>query len=135
MLSTPPPAERDAYVADAERAAVFSSRRWFDPRRARQRAAAAFDRAFSPRAPSVNSPPSTPAATAPSALAETAVPTLVIHGRDDTLITPTGGIATAEAIPDATLLLLAHMGHDLPEPLWPVIVAAIAHQTTDATTR
>ena len=33
-----------------------------------------------------------------------------------------GRAATAEAIPDANLLLLAHMGHDLPEPLWPMIV-------------
>ena len=53
------------------------------------------------------------------------VPTLVIHGRDDTLITPEGGTLTAEAIPSATLLLLADMGHDTPEPLWPVIVPTI----------
>ena len=53
------------------------------------------------------------------------MPSLVIHGRDDTLITPEGGTLTAEAIPDATLLLLADMGHDMPEPLWPVIVPTI----------
>ena len=53
------------------------------------------------------------------------MPTLVIHGRDDTLITPSGGTLTAEAIPTANLLLLADMGHDLPVPLWPLIVDAI----------
>ena len=52
-------------------------------------------------------------------------PSFVLHGRDDTLITPEGGTLTADAIPGATYLLLADMGHDLPEPLWPVIVPAI----------
>ena len=61
------------------------------------------------------------------------MPTLVIHGRDDTLITPSGGTLTAEAIPEASLLLLAHMGHDLPEPLWPVIVDAVISHTVHAT--
>ena len=53
------------------------------------------------------------------------VPTLVIHGRDDTLITPSGGLRTAELIEGAHLMLLADMGHDLPEPLWPVVVDAV----------
>ena len=58
------------------------------------------------------------------------MPTLVIHGRDDTLIPPIGGERTAELIPAANLLLLADMGHDLPEPLWPLIVDAIVSHTT-----
>ena len=58
-------------------------------------------------------------------LATLDVPTLVIHGRDDTLITPDGGEATAAAIPGAHLLMLADMGHDLPAPLWPIIVGAM----------
>ena len=53
------------------------------------------------------------------------VPTLVLHGRDDTLITLSGAERTAELIPGADLLVLADMGHDLPEPLWPKIVHAI----------
>jgi len=60
------------------------------------------------------------------------VPTLVIHGRDDTLIAPSGGQRTAELISTASLLLLADMGHDLPQPLWPVIVDAVASHTTYA---
>jgi pimeloyl-ACP methyl ester carboxylesterase len=133
VLSTPPPADRDAYVADADRAAAFSSKKWFEPHRARERAAMAFDRAFYPEgigrqlAAVYASPDRT------HALADTSVATLVIHGRDDTLITPDGGLATADAIPNANLLLLAHMGHDLPEPLWPTIVAAITSHTNDRT--
>ena len=58
------------------------------------------------------------------------VPTLVIHGRADRLIDPSGGLRTAELIPGANLLLLNDMGHDLPEPLWPLVVDAIASHTT-----
>ena len=43
-----------------------------------------------------------------------------------------GGTLTAEAIPEASLLLLAHMGHDLPEPLWPMIVDAVISHTSHA---
>lgn len=55
-----------------------------------------------------------------------AVPTLVIHGRADRLVPPSGGEATAAAIPGARLLMLDGMAHDLPEPLWPELVQAIA---------
>jgi len=53
-------------------------------------------------------------------------PTLVIHGREDPLIRPSGGRATARAIPGARLVMLAGMGHDLPRPLWPLVIDAIA---------
>ena len=65
-------------------------------------------------------------------LAELDVPTLVIHGRDDTLITPSGGLRTAELIPGAHLLFLSDMGHDLPEPLWPQVIAAVTTLTSTA---
>jgi pimeloyl-ACP methyl ester carboxylesterase len=53
------------------------------------------------------------------------MPMLVIHGRDDTLITPEGGERTAELVPGSRYLLLSDMGHDTPEPLWPVLAEAI----------
>jgi pimeloyl-ACP methyl ester carboxylesterase len=53
-------------------------------------------------------------------------PTLVIHGDKDPLITPSGGRATAKAIPGARLMLVPGMGHGLPERLWPQLVDAIA---------
>ncbi|RSN30367.1 alpha/beta hydrolase [Amycolatopsis sp. WAC 04169] len=53
------------------------------------------------------------------------VPTLVIHGESDPLINVSGGKATAEAIPDAELLLFPGMGHELPRQLWPAIAGAI----------
>ncbi len=55
------------------------------------------------------------------------IPATVIHGSEDPLVAPTGGRATATAIRGCSLLMLAGMGHDLPRPLWPQIVTAIAH--------
>ncbi len=65
-----------------------------------------------------------------AALRKLDVPALVIHGHDDTLITPGGGSATAAAIPGAQLLMVADMGHDLPPPLWPLVVSAILDVTS-----
>jgi pimeloyl-ACP methyl ester carboxylesterase len=61
------------------------------------------------------------------------VPTLVIHGKADRLVNPSGGRATAKAIPGARLLLIEGMGHDLPRGVWPQIVDAIAENAERAT--
>jgi pimeloyl-ACP methyl ester carboxylesterase len=53
------------------------------------------------------------------------VPTLVIHGLADTLVDPSGGRATAAAIPGAELVLIEGMGHNLPPGLWQRIVEHI----------
>ena len=53
-------------------------------------------------------------------------PTLVIHGTSDKLVRPSGGRATAKAIPGARLLRIDDMGHDLPRHEWNRIIGAIA---------
>jgi pimeloyl-ACP methyl ester carboxylesterase len=53
------------------------------------------------------------------------VPTLVIHGTIDNLVAPSGGERTAELVPDAKLLMIEGMGHDLPQPLWDQFVDAV----------
>ena len=53
------------------------------------------------------------------------VPTLVIHGLLDRLVLPSGGVATARAVPESRLLMFPDMAHDLPRPRWDEIVAAI----------
>jgi pimeloyl-ACP methyl ester carboxylesterase len=60
------------------------------------------------------------------ALGRLAVPTVVVHGTADRMCDPSGGRATAEAIPGARLELVAGMGHDLPRGAWPRLVRAIA---------
>jgi pimeloyl-ACP methyl ester carboxylesterase len=54
------------------------------------------------------------------------LPALVIHGKNDILVNPSGGRATAKAIPGARLKLVEGMGHDLPRALWPDFVKEIA---------
>ena len=53
------------------------------------------------------------------------VPALVIHGDVDPLVPLAGGIATANAIPGAKLVVIKGMGHALPIPMWPQIIEAI----------
>ena len=67
-------------------------------------------------------------------LAALTVPTLVIHGLDDTLIDPSGGRRTAELVPGAKLMLVEDMGHDRPEPLWPLLCDAILEHTAGTST-
>ncbi|MGD9620024.1 MAG: alpha/beta fold hydrolase [Mycolicibacterium sp.] len=52
-------------------------------------------------------------------------PTVVIHGKADKLMRPTGGRAVARAIDGARLVLFDGMGHELPEPLWDDIVGEL----------
>ena len=65
------------------------------------------------------------AATASADLKHIQAPTLVIHGKSDRLVRPSGGRATARAIPGARLDLIDGMGHDLPRGVWPRILDGI----------
>jgi pimeloyl-ACP methyl ester carboxylesterase len=68
-----------------------------------------------------------------AALHGVTVPTTVIHGANDPLVRPSGGKATAKAIPDARLKLIEGMGHDLPRDLWPTFVEEIATNAARST--
>lgn len=59
-------------------------------------------------------------------------PTVVIHGRADTLMRPAGGRAIASAIRGARLVLFDGMGHDLPEPLFDDIIAELTTTFTQS---
>ena len=52
-------------------------------------------------------------------------PTVVIHGKADKLMRPSGGRSIASAIPNARLVLFDGMAHDLPEELWDDIVGEL----------
>jgi len=60
------------------------------------------------------------------------VPTVVIHGEADVLVTPNGGHATAALIPGAKLVTIPGMGHGLPPGAWPVVIDAIVENTQRA---
>ena len=62
------------------------------------------------------------------------VPTVVLHGADDPLVQPVGGVETANAIPGAELRIIPGMGHDLPPGLYDIFVDAILAAATRAKT-
>lgn len=62
-------------------------------------------------------------------LREVSAPTLVVHGELDPLVQPSGGERTAEAVPDAELLLVPDMGHDVAPPMWPTLFDALDQLT------
>jgi pimeloyl-ACP methyl ester carboxylesterase len=66
-------------------------------------------------------------------LSELRVPTLVLHGSSDVLVRPSGGMATAAAVPNSRLVMIGGMGHDLPRDLWPMF-ANMIRATADAAT-
>ena len=90
----------------------------YDEDAARQRARLAFDRGVSPKGFSRQLAAILASGNRKPALAAVTTPTLVVHGDADKLVPPTGGIDTAEAIPNAELMMIEGMGHDLPEELW-----------------
>ncbi len=70
-----------------------------------------------------------------TALAHVRAPVLVVHGDADPLIQLPGGLATAVALPDAELLVIPGMGHNLPRAMWPTLVVAISRLADRAEAR
>jgi pimeloyl-ACP methyl ester carboxylesterase len=130
-LLAPPSPVRETYVANAvESWRVLASPRYYDADMVRDRAGAQFDRSYHPEGTTRQLAAIFASGDRVEGLRALRVPTLVIHGRADRLITLSGGERTAELVPGANLLVLNDMGHDLPEPLWPIIVDAIVSHTT-----
>jgi pimeloyl-ACP methyl ester carboxylesterase len=126
-LMAPPAATREAYQdAVVHHAHVWGSPGLFDAERLRETAARAWDRGYNPAGTARQVLAILSSGSRSAELAGLSVPTLVIHGTADTLVQPSGGERTAEVIPDAKLLVIDGMGHDVPPPLWPQLVDAIA---------
>jgi pimeloyl-ACP methyl ester carboxylesterase len=58
-------------------------------------------------------------------LAGITVPTLVIHGGAETMLSPHAARETARVIPGARLVSYPGMGHDLPRELWPSMIGEL----------
>jgi pimeloyl-ACP methyl ester carboxylesterase len=126
-LLSPPPTTRDEYQDAALRmAGVWGSPGLYDVDRLRRMAVEAWDRGYDPSGTARQLAAITASGSRADALATLAVPTLVIHGTADTLVQPSGGERTAELVPDAKLLVIEGMGHDLAPPLWPTVIDALA---------
>jgi pimeloyl-ACP methyl ester carboxylesterase len=63
---------------------------------------------------------------------QTTAPTVVIHGRADKLMRPSGGRAVTRAIEGARLVTYDGMGHDLPQQLWDQVIGVLAKNFNEA---
>jgi pimeloyl-ACP methyl ester carboxylesterase len=109
----------------------------FDEAEVRELAALQYDRGFNPAGVTRQLVAILASGSRVAGLRAVRVPALVIHGKDDPLVPLAAGEDTAAALPNAELLVIDGMGHDLPRPLWPRIIDAIAELTAraDAGTR
>lgn len=128
-LLTPPPSDRAGYIDAAQRTLVWRSKRYPELDEARRLAGESYDRCYCPEGTTRQFAAMISSGSRAEGLAQLSVPTLVMHGLDDTLIQPDGGERTAALVPGAQLLLIEDMGHDRPQPLWPEICGAILQHT------
>ena len=124
MVRMPEPTRETAAERSVQSFALWSSPH-FNPEVHRVITQASIDRSYRPvgTARQTTAIMASPDRTA--GLNAVKAPTLVIHGLVDRLVKPSGGVATARAVPGSTLLMFPDMGHDLPEPRWADIVDGI----------
>ena len=129
----PPPSTREGVIERA--AAIFGivgSKELHDEEHIREMAGRSFDRNHDPRGPGRQLGAVIKTGDRGHLLRSITAPTLVIHGTRDKLVRPSGGRATAKAIPGARLMKIDGMGHDLPRPLWGMLIGAIAQHVRAA---
>ena len=125
-LAAPPGTTRDEQIErDVAARRVWASPSWFDESEARAYYAESYDRARSPTGALRQFNAMIASGSREDALRTLAIPTLVVHGTLDPLIAPDGGTRTAELVPDAELLMIEGMAHDLPVEAWQPIISAI----------
>ena len=129
LIVTPAPSDRDEYIAFAPKWQLWQSKKYRSDELSRRNAIRDFDRSNYPEGGPRQMAAIYASGSRAEGLQKLHVPTLVIHGTEDQLITPSGGERTAELIPNSTLLMVDDMGHDMPEPLWPLYLDAISKHT------
>ncbi len=129
-----PQFERSAYIEDflAGYQMIGSRRYPPDPDRKRAQGARCFDRGIHPAGSARQLAAIIAAPDRTERLRRLSVPTTVIHGDADPLVNISGGRATAQAIPDARLIVIEGMGHDMPPELWSQIIEAIVENAARA---
>jgi pimeloyl-ACP methyl ester carboxylesterase len=133
-LLAPPPPTREAAIAQGLSTwkAIASPAYPPDEAELRARIASDYDRCFYPIGIARQLVAILATGDRTEALRRIRVPTLVIHGEADPLVTLSGGEATSAAVPGAKLVTFPGMGHDMPPALWPQFVAAIAGLAREA---
>jgi pimeloyl-ACP methyl ester carboxylesterase len=127
LLLGSPPREREAAIERVVRTfrTIGSPGYPFEEERVREIAGRSFDRGHSQAGIARQLHAIAASGDRTPRLRKLNLPAAVIHGKSDILVNPSGGRATAKAIPGARLNLIEGMGHDLPRALWPSFVEEI----------
>lgn len=116
LLLTPPPQGREPFIEFNLKLfrALTGPRFGFDEEWVRNLMARAYDRALCPQGEARQLVAILTQGNRRTALNTLKIPTLVIHGDADPLVSVQAGKDTAEAVPGAELKIKEGMGHDLP---------------------
>jgi pimeloyl-ACP methyl ester carboxylesterase len=97
----------------------------FDESEIRAAAALSYDRGYNPAGTGRQLAAIIAAGDRTGELRGITAPTVVIHGTKDRMVRPSGGRATAAAIPGSKLVMIEGMGHDFPRLAWDRMIDAI----------
>ncbi|MBX3157956.1 MAG: alpha/beta fold hydrolase [Deltaproteobacteria bacterium] len=136
LFGKPPRSAEEAGRALEEMFAILGSPAWrIDPARWRAVGALVYERGMSPRGFLRHFAAVLASGDRRAQLRGVRVPTLVVHGSRDPMFPLRAGRDMVRLMPDATWLPIAGMGHDLPPPLWPTLVAAVGRHAERAEAR
>jgi pimeloyl-ACP methyl ester carboxylesterase len=127
LFGGPPVATRDDFIRQMLRSLKIVGSPAFpgDEAAIAARAGVAYDRGFDPIGSARQGIATIATGNRTQRLRTLHVPTLIIHGLDDRMCDPSGGRATADAIPGAELQLIEGMGHDFAPGLQPSLADRI----------
>lgn len=123
---------RDSAVEDSVAVFGLIAGPHFEPSEYRELAKRQVERSFTPEGVARQAAAIAGSRNRTPLLAGVTAPTLVVHGLLDPLVKPSGGMATARAVPNSRMLAFPDMGHDLPRPRWPEIRDAIIENSRRA---
>jgi pimeloyl-ACP methyl ester carboxylesterase len=134
VLLRPAPRERSAYINRAVELFAKIGGSGFEPdiEDLRDIASRSYDRGHDPAGSSRQLAAIIADRDRSPQLATLRMPVTVIHGADDKLVRPSGGRATAKAIPASRLVEIPGMGHGLPRGAWSQIIDAITDNAARA---
>jgi pimeloyl-ACP methyl ester carboxylesterase len=135
LLITPPPKERESFIQFHLNLfrALTGPRFGFDEKWVRNLMAREYDRAFCPQGSARQLVAILTQKNRRTALQGVRVPTLIIQGDADPLVSVEAGRDAAKAVPGAELKIIEGMGHDLPHgEAWAQIAKDIIAHTRKA---